>query len=546
MAERFLVCVAWPYVNGSLHVGQIAGAYLPADIFARFHRVRGDDVLMVSGSDEHGTPITVRAEQEGVPPQVVADRYHTEFLETWTRLGISFDLFTRTGTANHREVAQDLFLKLLEHGHLVKQTMLSPYCEVDRRFLPDRYVLGTCPHCGFEGARGDQCDNCTKQLDPTELIDPRCRFCGTAPVIRETEHYFFDLPKFTEQLLAWVREKTFWRPQVRGFTIGSLEAGLPPRAFTRDIDWGVPVPVPGFEDKRIYVWVEALTGYLSATIEWARSQGDAEGWRAWWEDPATRSYYFIGKDNVVFHTIIWPAMLLGRSGLNLPYDVPANEYMNLDGQKISTSRGWAIWVPELLARYDPDPLRYVIAANMPETRDADFSMDEFFRRNNAELVATYGNLVHRTLTFIQRYYDGQVPTVQGYAGPGPAVAERVDAAFSAVSAGLEAARFKDPLREAMALAQFGNRFFDERAPWRQVKENRAACAETLLDLLYVIDGLKVLFAPFLPFSSARLHALLGYEGELASQGWRAQLPPPGQALPPPKPLFVKLDEKAES
>src|SRR3954471_1883364 len=543
MPDRFLVCVAWPYANGSLHVGHIAGAYLPADVFARFHRQQGHDVLMVSGSDEHGTPITVRAEQEGVDPQVVTDRYHAEFLDCWQRLGISFDLFTRTGTANHRAVVHNVFRTLLDRGHLFKNTMLSPYCEVDQRFLLDRYVEGTCPHCGHAGARGDQCDNCGRPLDPTDLVDARCHFCGTMPVFRETEHYFLNLPAFNEQLLAWVREQEHWRPTVRRFTIGLLEAGLLPRAITPDILRGVPVPVPGYDHKRIYVWFEAVLGYLSASVEWAQRQGDAEAWRPWWEDPATASYYFIGKDNISFHTIIWPAILLGRGGLNLPYDVPANEYMNLEGQKISTSRGWAIWVPELLARYDPDAIRYMVAANLPETRDSDWSMDEFFRRNNDELVATYGNLAHRTLTFLQRYYEGQVPTVPGGNAPEPAVAERVAATFTAVTAGLGAARFKEPLREIMALAQFGNRFFDERAPWRQVKEDRAACAATLASLLYLIDGLKVLFAPYLPHSSARLHALLGYADDLAAQGWQVRVPLAGQALPVPKPLFTKLDEK---
>ncbi|HZS02578.1 MAG TPA: methionine--tRNA ligase [Chloroflexota bacterium] len=538
MTDRYLVCVAWPYANGSLHVGHIAGAYLPADIFARFHRLQGHDVLMVSGSDEHGTPITVRAEQEGVPPQVITDRYHAEFLECWQRLGISFDLFTRTGTANHRAVVHEVFLTLLDRGHIFKQTMVSPYCEVDRRFLPDRYVQGTCPHCGFDGARGDQCDNCGRPLDPGELIHPACRFCGTPPVFRETEHFFLNLAAFNEQLLAWVKDKDYWRPTVQRFTLGLLEAGLLPRPITRDIEWGVPVPLPGFEDKRIYVWFEAVLGYLSASVEWAQRQGTPDAWRAWWEDADVRGYYFIGKDNISFHTIIWPAILLGRGGLNLPYDVPANEYMNLEGQKISTSRGWAIWVPELLARYDPDAIRYMIAANLPETRDTDWSMDEFFRRNNDELVATYGNLVHRNLTFIQRYFDGRVPDG---GPPEPAVVERVAATLDTVTAGISAARFKEPLREIMALAQYGNRYFDERAPWKQVKEDRAACAATLTSLLYLIDGLKVLFAPYLPHSSARLHALLGYQDDLAAQGWHARSPAPGQPLPAPKPLFVKLD-----
>ncbi|HLI28594.1 MAG TPA: methionine--tRNA ligase [Chloroflexota bacterium] len=544
MAERILVCVAWPYANGSLHVGHIAGAYLPADIFARFHRLRGNHVLMVSGSDEHGTPVTVRAEQEGVSPKEIADRYHREFLDTWQRLGISFDLFTRTGTDNHRAVVWDLFRTLLDRGHLFRATMLAPYSPSLQRFLADRYVRGTCPYCGYTDARGDQCESCGRLLDPADLLQMRSSLDGKPVELRETEHFFLNLPAFQEQLYAWVQAQEHWRPQVRNFTLGFLQQGLQPRAITRDIDWGVPLPFPGYEHKRIYVWFEACIGYLSATVEWARHRGDPEGWRPWWQDPATRSYYFIGKDNIPFHTIIWPAMLLGYGGLNLPYDVPANEYMNLEGQKISTSRGWAIWVPELLARFDPDAVRYMIAANLPETRDTDFSMEEFFRRNNDELVATYGNLAHRTLTFIQRYYAGRVPEAPAEPAPDPAIAERVATTFDTVAAGLAAARFKEPLREIMALAQYANRYFDEQAPWRQVREDRAACAATLRNLLYVIDGLKVLFYPYLPHSSARLHALLGYDDAVTAQGWAARVPTPGRPLPPPQPLFAKLDPAA--
>ena len=401
MAERIYIGVAWPYANSPLHLGQIAGAYLPPDIFARYHRTRGDDVLMVSGSDQHGTPITIRAEQEGRLPSEIASKYHQQFLELWLKLGISFDLYTSTGTANHAEVAQDIFLTLLKKGYIYKATVEQPYCSQCRRFLPDRYIEGSCPYCQFDGARGDQCDDCGKPLNASELIGPHCRVCGAAPQFKKTEHFFLKLSAFEDRLLAWVREQRHWRPNVLNFTRRYLEDGLKDRAITRDIDWGVPLPLDGYEGKRLYVWFEAVIGYLSASKEWARKSGDEGKWRLFWQEKA-KNYYFLGKDNIPFHTIIWPAMLLGYGGLNLPYDVPANEYLTIEGSKLSSSRNRAVWLSDYLALYDPDPLRYFLSVNMPETGDTAFSWREFVRRNNDELVATYGNLVQRML---RRYLE---------------------------------------------------------------------------------------------------------------------------------------------
>jgi methionyl-tRNA synthetase len=535
--ERILVCLAWPYANGSLHVGHLAGVYLPADIFARFHRLRGNEVLMVSGSDEHGTPITVRAEQEGVSPAEISQRYHQEFLDYWRRLGISFDLYTRTGTDNHRRVVQDIFLRLLEREYITRQTMIAPYDPGAQRFLPDRYVEGTCPYCDFSQARGDQCDNCGRPLDPQQLRDPRSRLSNLPPEFRETEHFFLELPKLNQALLEWARLQVHWRPNVRNFTINFLEQGLQARAITRDLEWGVPIPLEGFESKRIYVWFEAVIGYLSASIEWASQQADPSCWERWWKQPS-RSYYFIGKDNIFFHSIVWPGELMAYGGLNLPFDVPANEFMNYEGQQFSKSRGIGIWVPELLDQYDPDPIRYAITTNLPESSDSDFSVAELLRRNNDELVATWGNLVHRALTFLQRYFDGRVPE---YGPLDAGLCERVERGLADTTAGLEAVRIKDTIREVMSLAQFGNRFFDERAPWRQIREDRQACADTFGSLLYLINGLKVLFSPFLPHTSRQLHSLLGFEDELEAHGWRVEPVPAGQLLPRPKPLFVKLE-----
>ncbi len=540
MSERIFIGVAWPYANGPLHLGHLAGALLPPDIFARFHRLKGNQVLMVSGSDQHGTPITLRAEREGKSPREVADFYHEQFVENIKTIGISYDLYTKTTTENHYEVVQDLFLGLLKNGYVEKAEMHSPYCTTCNRFLPDRYVEGTCPHCGFTEARGDQCDNCGKTLDPTDLINPRCKFHGTTPEIRPTEHFFLKLSKLNERLLEWVKPKTYWRPNVYNFTMNMLQEGLKDRPITRDIEWGVPIPLPGYDSKRIYVWFDAVTGYLSASIEWAKLRGEPDKWREWWQQPC-RSYYFIGKDNIPFHAIIWPAMLMGYGGLNLPYDVPANEYLNLEGGKFSTSRGWAAWLPDMLAQYDPDPIRYMLTINMPETRDTDFSMAEFIRRNNDELVATYGNLVHRTLTFLQRYLEGKVPEVgPDYEGD-EELTRRIEETFETVGDLLEGAHFKDSLKEVMTLAQFGNRYLEEKAPWKQRKENPEAMAATMYECLRLVDSLKVLTYPYLPHSAEKLHGLLGYSDDLLGHGWRSSVPPQGRKLPEPSPLFTKLE-----
>jgi methionyl-tRNA synthetase len=541
VSEPVLVCVAWPYANGPVHVGQVAGAYLPADIFARYHRTRGDRVLMVSGSDSHGTPITVRAEQENVPPETIFERYHASFLDSWERFGISFDLFTSTHTDNHFAVAQDIFRRLYERGDIYKATMLSPYCPTDRRFLPDRYVEGECPICHYPSARGDQCDNCGNTLDPTDLINPRCRLDGTTPEIRETEHCFLRLSAYNRRLLDWVRGHDYWKPNVLNPTVSFLEGGLKDRAITRDLLWGIPVPIEGFEGKRIYVWFEAVIGYLSASIQWAKDRGEPEAWRPFWEG-ASRAFYFLGKDNIPFHTVIWPAMLTGYGGLNLPYDVPANEYMNLEGQKISSSRNWAVWLPDYLDRYEPDPLRYYLAATMPETADSDFSWAGFVRKNNDELVATWGNLVHRVLTFSYRNFEGRVPEPGPLSAEDAALLERRASALAAVGEAIGRCRFKEALRAAMALAQETNRYLDAQAPWATIKADRAHAGTSLWVALQAINTLKTALYPFLPFSGQRLHAALGFEGEVQAAGWEVTPVPAGQTLPKPEPLFKKLDD----
>jgi methionyl-tRNA synthetase len=540
VAERVFIGVAWPYANGSLHLGQIAGAYLSADIFARYHRLKGNQILMVSGSDQHGTPITLRAEREGIKPESIAARYHSEFLDSFQRFGITFDLFTSTGTANHARVAQDFFLNLLDKDYLYQATVSQPFCPRCQRFLSDRYIEGTCPYCQADGARGDQCDDCGKPLSPAELVNPRCSFCSSAPEFRDSEHFFFRLSAFQDRLLEWVKQQTHWRQNVLNFTLRYLESGLKDRAITRDIDWGVPVPLAGFECKRLYVWFEAVIGYLSAAKEWAESSGDAESWREYWQDSSARSYYFIGKDNIVFHTIIWPAMLMGYGDLNLPYDVPANEFLMIEGRKLSTSRNWAVWLPDYLKRYDPDPLRYLLSAAMPETSDTDFSWREFVRRNNDELVATYGNLVHRVLTFTYRNFVGCVPT-PSYGAEPTQLQINCAAILKSMDESLGRCQFKLALRQAMTLAQEANRYLDEKSPWKVIKQDRQAAADALYDAISVISCLRIALYPFLPFSSQRLHEFLGFDDNIGDCGWEPRFPSPGQKLLPPEPLFTKLD-----
>ena len=540
---KILVSVAWPYANGSIHIGQVAGAYLPADIFARYHRMRGNRVLMVSGSDAHGTPVTLTAEQRGVSPQQVSDEYQAEFLDNWKRLGITFDLFTTTHTQNHADVTQDMFLALLDKGFIYTDTMSQPYCEADGRFLADRYLEGTCPHCGAEGARGDQCDACGRTYDAKELVDMVCRTCGAKPVIRDTEHFFLKLTAFQERLLRWIEDQPHMRPNVRNFTASYLQGGLHDRAITRDIDWGVPVPLDGYEDKRIYVWFEAVIGYLSASKEWAARSGDPDAWREFWQQEC-RAYYFMGKDNIPFHTIVWPAMLLGYGGLNLPYDVPANEYMNLEGFKLSTSRNWAIWLNDYLDRYEPDPLRYFIAANMPETSDSDFSWSEYVRRNNDELVATYGNLAHRVLTMAYRNFDGRVPEAARVDDDSRALLDEARARFDEAAASIEACRFRLAIQSSMTLARAANRYLDRKEPWRSVRTDRGDAALTLWTCIAVINCLKTMLYPFLPFSSERLHGMLGLDGSVRDAGWSwdPDAVAGGQRIQEPAVLFSKLED----
>ncbi len=531
--ERIFIAVAWPYANGPLHLGHIAGAYLAADIFARYHRLKGNEVLMVSGSDMHGTPITVRAEREGKTPAEVAQTYHQEFLDCFKKLGISFDLYTSTETPNHYEVVKDIFLNLYHKGYIYPATVPLPYCPTCHRFLPDRYVEGTCPHCQFDGARGDQCEKCGHTLSPWELKHPHCILCKTTPEEKLSEHFFLRLSSFQDELSKWVGGQDHWRPNVRHFTLGIIEGRLQDRAITRDIGWGVPVPVPGFEGKRIYVWFEAVIGYLSASKEWAASR--SRRWEDFWQGEV-KSYYFVGKDNIPFHTIIWPAILKGYGGLNLPYDVPANEYLTLEGKQLSTSRNWAVWVPDFLARYSPDQLRYALATDMPQTHDTNFSWHRFLRLNNDELVGIYGNLAHRVLSLIHRKLSGVVPAPSAMDEESIRLIDKAKDTLKVVDRDLYHCRFREGIRQAMLLAGEANRYLERESPWK----NEAKLPTSMHTSLFVLSILAVALLPFMPSSSERLHHLLGGEGK--PERWEVIPPRVGATLPPPQALFTKLEE----
>jgi methionyl-tRNA synthetase len=582
MPDPILVAVAWPYANAEIHVGNLTGSYLPADIFARFQRLKGQQVLMVSGTDSHGTPITVRADDEGINAVDVYQRYHASFLKLFIKLGLTYDIFTSTHTTNHFSVAQKLFLALKQNGYLYTDSQQQWYSPVQKRFLPDRYVEGTCYICGFNNARSDQCDKCGNLLDGAKLIDPRSKIDGSTPELRATEHFYLDLGKLQPRIVEFLKTREdYWRPNVMRQSLGQIIAEeLRGRAITRDLDWGIPVPVAGWDEKRLYVWFEAVIGYLSSTIEWSEIVGRPDAWKTWWQEDGSRTYYFIGKDNIPFHAVIWPAELLGAgttmdsllgSGnprpLNLPYDVPANEFLNLEGQRISGSRNWAVWGLDFLERYDPDPLRYYLTMAMPETKDTEWDWNEFYHRNNDELVATWGNLVNRVLAFTYKHWAGVIPDPGDLRTEDRALIKAVEDGFDSVSVDVDAVHLRAALNGAMGLATKVNQYLDVNAPWFEIKTSKENAAKSVYTALRAIDSLKILLAPFLPHTCERLHQFLGYEGtlfgtqsvetvedelgahavlryhpETATGKWQASQLPKGQRMREPLPLFKKLEE----
>lgn len=540
MSENILIAIAWPYANAEIHVGNITGSHLPGDIVARYHRLKGNKVLMVSGTDSHGTPVTLAADKEARPVEEVYKKYHDGFLELFKGYGITYDLFTTTHSENHFKVSQTMFLALQKNGYLFRQFSKQWYSPASRRFLPDRYVEGTCYICGFEGARSDQCDNCGNVLESEKLLNPHAKTDDNTLELRETEHFYLDLSKLEPDVKNFLQERAdHMRVTVLGESLGKIEAeGLRPRPITRDLDWGVPIPIEGWTEagKRIYVWFEAVIGYLSAPIEWGLLSAEKasvepsrkEEWREWWTNPEAKQFHFIGKDNIFFHTSLWPAQLMGAGSafmeifaddevpLSLPYDVPANQFMNLEGQKISGSRNWGVWGLDALTRYDADALRYYLTVNMPEAKDSDWDWAEFVARNNNELVATWGNLANRVLSFSYKNWDGHVPDVDESALRNADIdlLAVIENGFKGVGAELEAVRLRSALSEAMKLATAVNQYLDFNAPWSVIKKDKDAAALTVFTALKAIDSLKVLFSPFLPFTSEKLNGFFGYESPL--------------------------------
>lgn len=541
--KRTLVTTALPYANGPVHIGHLAGVYVPADIYVRYKRMKGDEVLFIGGSDEHGVPIAIKAKAEGVSPQEVVDRYHALIKESFARLGIDFDIYSRTTSETHEKTATAFFTKLYESGKLIEQTSEQYYDPEAKQFLADRYITGTCPHCHNERAYGDQCEACGTSLSATDLIDPHSAISGAKPELRETKHWYLPLGDYESFLREWILEgHKEWKPNVYGQCKSWLDLGLQPRAVTRDLDWGIPVPLQGAEGKVLYVWFDAPIGYISNTKELL-----PDSWRTWWCDPETRLIHFIGKDNIVFHCIIFPAMLKAEGSFNLPDNVPANEFLNLEGDKISTSRNWAIWLHEYLDEMPgkEDVLRYVLTANAPETKDNDFTWRDYQARNNNELVAIYGNFVNRALVLTHKYFDGKVPPLGRLTEIDEEMLREVAAIPAALDDQLEHFHFREALKTAMQLARIGNKYLADTEPWKVIKSDPDRVATILHLALQLVGNLSIAFAPFTPFSTRRLLAMLQVEegGFAFSRFGATDLLPEGHQLGKPELLFEKIEDE---
>lgn len=540
--KRTLVTTALPYANGPVHIGHLAGVYVPADIYSRYLRLRGRDVLMIGGSDEHGVPITIKARREGVTPQDIVDRYHTLIRDSFAEFGISFDVYGRTTSDTHRRVASDFFRRLYEKGEFVEKTSMQLYDEEAGQFLADRYVTGKCPHCGAEGAYGDQCEACGTSLNATDLIDPKSAITGSVPVLRETTHFYLPLDKWQKRLEEWILENhKEWKPNVYGQCKSWLDLGLQPRAVSRDLDWGIPVPVEGAEGKVLYVWFDAPIGYISNTIDLV-----GDDWERWWKDPETRMIHFIGKDNIVFHCIVFPSMLMADGSYNLPDNVPANEFLNLEDNKISTSRNWAVWLHEYLRDFPgkQDTLRYTLTANAPETKDNNFTWKDFQSRNNNELVAILGNFVNRAMVLDHKYFDGKVPARGELQEADRAVLDEVKKAVELTAADIENFKFREALRQAMEIARAGNKYLADTEPWKLWKTDPARVATILNTALQICATIAVAFEPFLPFMSEKLAKMLNLGKLQWDMAGRDDLLAEGASVEKPELLFEKIEDEA--
>ena len=539
--KRTTVTSALPYANGPVHIGHLAGVYIPADIYVRYLRLKGEEVLFIGGSDEHGVPITIKAKKEGVSPQDIVDRYHGIIKKSFEEFGITFDIYSRTTSATHRQVASDIFKTINEKGGFVEKTSEQYYDETAQQFLADRYITGKCPHCGNENAYGDQCEACGTSLSPNDLINPKSAISGAVPVKRETKHWYLPLDQHEAWLRQWILEEhKEWKPNVYGQCKSWLDMGLQPRAVSRDLDWGIPVPVEGADGKVLYVWFDAPIGYISNTKELL-----PDSWEKWWKDPETRLLHFIGKDNIVFHCIVFPAVLKAEGSYILPDNVPANEFLNLEGDKISTSRNWAVWLHEYLEEFPgkQDVLRYVLTANAPETKDNDFTWKDFQARNNNELVAIFGNFINRALVLTQKYYDGKVPALGEITDYDKQTLEEFVNVKAEVEKLLNNFRFRDAQKEAMTLARIGNKYLADTEPWKVAKTDMDRVATIMHLSLQIAANLAIAFEPFLPFTSAKLRTMLGMSafnwGDLGS----IELLHTGAQLGTPELLFEKIEDE---
>ncbi|WP_372636872.1 methionine--tRNA ligase [Fodinibius sp.] len=504
MSKRTLVTSALPYANGPIHLGHLAGAYLPADLYVRYKRLRGEDILYICGSDEHGVPITIAAEDKGVNPQDIVNKFHERNKKVFDEIGISFDYYGRTSSPVHHQTSQQIFTKLYEDGVFIQKTEEQLYDPKAEMFLPDRYVKGSCPHCGYEEAYGDQCESCGASLSPTELINPKSAITGDTPETKKTKHWYLPLGDFQERLENWIESRENWKPNVAGQVKSWLDDGLADRAVTRDLTWGVPVPLDNTEGKVLYVWFDAPIGYISATKEWAEQQGDPDRWKTYWQDEETDLIHFIGKDNIVFHCIMFPAVLMAYGKYVLPKNVPANEFLNLEGKKLSTSRGWAVWLEEYLEDFEADLLRYVLGTILPETKDSDFSWEDFQNKVNSELADILGNFVFRTTSFTHKYFDGVVPELKNASDRDRETLARIKDQKKRIAAAYEQFKLREAIAETMKLARIGNKYFTDMEPWKSRREDIEKCGNTLHVCLQITAAMSLLFDPILPHKMAVL------------------------------------------
>lgn len=548
--EKILVTSALPYANGPIHLGHLSGAYLPADIYVRYHRLKGTDILYVCGSDEHGVPITITADKEGVYPQVVIDRFHGMNKDAFEKFGMDFDIYSRTSLPIHHETGREFFLSFYRQGLLNEKKTKQFYDEKAKKFLPDRYVEGTCPKCGFEEARSDECENCGAIYDPTELINPVSKISGERPVVKETSHWYFPLGKYQKRLEKYINgnaEKYGWKENVLQYCSGWFKEGLKDRAVTRDLDWGIKVPLDSAEGKVLYVWFEAVLGYISAAKELSQKKNDPDLWRKYWQDENTKYVAFIGKDNIVFHTIIFPAMLMAWNDVEehkyvLPQNVPANEFLNFEGKKFSKSRGWGIDVIDFLEKFPADPLRYALASNLPETKDTDFYLKEFQAKNNNELADIFGNFVNRTFTFAHKHFEGKVPEKGTLSEMDSEMLKTIEEAPSKVSKLIESYKIRDAVSEMMNLARAGNKYFNDSEPWKSVKTDKAKCGTTINICLNTIYTLAEIFKPVLPFTSEKLFGMLNAQEVNWFDAGKENLKP-GHKINKAGILFTKIDDE---